>query len=335
MSKIKNAQLRYRVIDRILRNKHNQYPTKEVFRKECEDALYGNTEGENICDSTIEKDLFSMRMDHDAPIKYSKKYRGYYYENPEFSINNLPLTQDDMLAINFAVNTLSQFKESALFSHFGSAVDKISDHLQLNGHSQDLENYVQFESSTKSLGNEYLQPLLEAIKNKYLTEFDYASFQTGKSKLRKVLPLFLKEFRNRWYVICQDFDKNSLITYALERIKNLNIKEEQFKEKIEFNPQEFFKYSTGITAGSDLPQKIVFKASNVASKYIESQPFHASQKIIKEGKKKSIFEMNVLLSEELIRDFLSYGGDLEVVKPPLLKQEIVGRVVSLLNAYKS
>ena len=36
----------------------------------CEEEIFGSSEGVHICDSTIEKDLFSMRMEHDAPISY-------------------------------------------------------------------------------------------------------------------------------------------------------------------------------------------------------------------------------------------------------------------------
>ena len=31
-----------------------------------------------------------MKMEHDAPIKYSKKNGGYYYEDPSYCINDIP-----------------------------------------------------------------------------------------------------------------------------------------------------------------------------------------------------------------------------------------------------
>ena len=79
MPHIKNALIRYRIIDRMLRNKYKTFPSKADLREACEEALYGESYGDNICDSTIEKDMFAMKMDHDAPIKYSKSNAGYYY----------------------------------------------------------------------------------------------------------------------------------------------------------------------------------------------------------------------------------------------------------------
>ena len=72
MPVIKNALARYRVIDRSLRNEYNPFPSKAALRSACEEELFGTTLGGNICASTIEKDLFAMRLEHDAPIKYSK-----------------------------------------------------------------------------------------------------------------------------------------------------------------------------------------------------------------------------------------------------------------------
>ncbi len=94
MPHIKNALIRFRIIDKMIRNKYRPYPTKRELREACEESLYGSISGEHICDSTIEKDLFNMKMEHDAPIKYSKREKGYFYENPDYSINDIPLSED-------------------------------------------------------------------------------------------------------------------------------------------------------------------------------------------------------------------------------------------------
>ena len=94
MPHIKNALIRYRIIYRMLRNKYKPFPSKEALRTACEESLFGSESGAHICASTIEKDLFTMKMEHDAPIRYSKKNGGYFYEDPDFSINDVPLSED-------------------------------------------------------------------------------------------------------------------------------------------------------------------------------------------------------------------------------------------------
>ena len=123
MPAIKNALLRYRVIDRSIRNDYKPFPSKENLRQACEEELFGSSDGSNICHSTIEKDIFAMRMEHDAPIKYSKAERGYFYTDKNFSMDDIPLSDSDISAIKAATTILNQFKNTQLFGQFQYAID--------------------------------------------------------------------------------------------------------------------------------------------------------------------------------------------------------------------
>ena len=145
MPHIKNALIRYRIIDKCLRNKYKPFPSKRDLREACEESLFGSVDGSHICDSTIEKDMFAMKMEHDAPIKYSKREKGYYYEDPDFTINEIPLTGNDLEAISFAAKTLSQFRDVDMFQQFGDAIDKIVDSVNIS-QDEDAQQYIQFET---------------------------------------------------------------------------------------------------------------------------------------------------------------------------------------------
>ena len=330
MPHIKNALIRYRIIDKCIGNKYSPFPSKRDLREACEEALYGSIDGEHICDSTIEKDIFNMRMEHDAPIKYSKLNLGYYYENPNFSINDIPLTEDELSSISFAAKTLMQFKNVNMFRHFGSAIDKIVDRISVS--NDDDGEIIQFEKSISGEGNEFLTPILDAIKDELLVTFEYTSFVSGEMKPRKVLPLLLKEYSNRWYLISFDLNKDDYITYSLDRIEDLVITTDKMKRPSDFNPDNYFKYSIGITSGNKSPEIVRFKANNIASRYIDSLPFHSSQRILDMHEEGYTFELKVNVSEELIRSMLSYGGEISVLKPRSLKDEIEKRASQILNS---
>jgi predicted DNA-binding transcriptional regulator YafY len=334
MPHIKNALIRYRIIDRMLRNKYKPFPSKQQLREACEDELFGS-QGANICDSTIEKDMFAMKMEHDAPIKFSKRNGGYYYEDPDFSINDIPLSEDELSSIRFAVNTLQQFKEVPFFQQFGNAIDKIVDRVAI-GDNQDSEinQFIEFESAVSVGGNEYLPLFLEAIRARKKVFFTYASFIKGIEKPRKVSPLFLKEYRNRWYLISFDSTKTDIITYALDRVQDPMITEDEATFPDDFSPSSYFQDTIGITAYKGKTEKIKIKANKIAAKYIASQPFHKSQKHISEGNDESVFELNVLISEELVRVLLGYGGEIEILEPKSLRKTIADRVEQMKGIYQ-
>lgn len=338
MPHIKNALIRYRIIDKALRDPYHRFPTKQDLRLACEEALYGDSSGSHICDSTIEKDMFAMREEHDAPIKYSKREKGYYYSEKDFSINEIPLSEDDISSIQFALSTLSQFKDTAMFKQFGFALNKIIDRVNVDQSQKkdNIEDHIQFETGNTTTGNEYLSPLLSAIKEKQVTYFEYESFISQQRKRRMVTPLLLKEYQNRWYLISYDQVKEGIITYALDRMADLEVTEQNGKIPNDFNPDLFFKYSVGITASQNVrPEKVIFEANSIASRYIDSQPFHDSQEMTKTTEKGACFSLYAIVSEELIRKLMSYGGELKVLAPESLAKELQKRAKNTLDRYIS
>lgn len=338
MPHIKNALIRYRIIDKMLSNPYRKFPTKLDLRRACEEALYGDEGGSHISESTIEKDLFAMRQESDAPIAYSKKDRGYYYTDPNFTINEQPLSDDDRTSIQFALSTLSQFKETALFQQFGSELNRVMDQISVNfeNDGKPVNQYIKFEKSLVTTGNEFLGPLISAIKEGHVTYFEYESFVTQVKKQRKVTPLLLKEYSHRWYLICFDMVKQKVITYALDRITELDIVEQKGERPSDFDSDRYFKYTIGITTSDEAqPERIVFEATTVAAKYIVSQPFHQSLEVVEENENQVILQLYALVSEELIRELLSYGGELTVITPKSLRLDLIQRSKDLLEKYST
>lgn len=331
MPHIKNALIRFRIIDRMIRNPYKPFPSRKELREACEESLYGSTYGDHICDSTIEKDIFAMRMDHDAPIKYSKRNDGYFYEDPHFSINEIPLSEDELSSIRFAVKTLQHFQEVPYFKEFGNAIDKIANRVSVAGeHEAEASAFIGFETVLSVHGNEYLTGLLQAIKEKTWVGFNYASFVSGELKQRRVLPLYLKEYRNRWYLISFDETKKDIITYALDRILDIDFTKEVSQELVSFDAEAYFAHSVGITARRTPPELVRIKADEVASKYIETQPFHSSQIRLPNS---TTFELHVQVTEELIRAILSFVGEVEVLEPEHLKLTLIERIQKQLEKY--
>ena len=334
MSQIKHALMRYRLIDKAIRNKNNPFPSKKMLRDLCESQVFGSEDGAHICDSTIEKDLFALRNEYDAPIAYSVKNRGYYYTDPTYSIDQSPLTESDLSALKFATNTLSQFRNNELMKEFGHALDKIISKVEQTDLATKKHNFIQFETGFGSSGQEHINQLMRAIEHRNQILFDYQSYTSDEVKRRKVSPLLLKEYRNRWYLICFDLVKDRISTFGLDRMSNLELSELKFNIPIDFNADFYFQHTVGITVSGTLPELVVFKASPLASKYIESDPIHVSQLKLKEGKKRNTFQLRVMITEELIRLFLSYGSSVEILEPETLRNELKNRIREMSENYE-
>lgn len=315
----KYALLRYRIIDECLTNRFRPYPSKEDLQEACEEKLYGST-GERVSLSSIEKDLRAMRDDdtlgYHAPIRYSKAEKGYYYEDPEFTIKGISLSEEEKEAIRFAANTLFQFKDLSIFDQFGSAIQKIFDRLNISPEIQDdaIDRFVQFENTPLAKGTEHLPVLLEAIKDSRTVRFRYVSFLDEKETERQLQAYLLKEYRNRWYVIGKDEDAGSTRTFGLDRISDLTITSQYFVPDSEFDPETLFRYSFGITAGGK-PQEIVLRFAPQEGRYVKAQPLHPTQQILSDNDSGLTISMKVIPSYELKATVRSFGNNVNVVRP--------------------
>lgn len=104
----KNALIRYKTIDRCLRNRYRRW-TLEDLVDACSDALY-DMEGirKGVSTRTVQGDLQMMRSDklgYNAPIEvYDQMY--YRYADPDYSINDMPLSAEDIRLFSHALELL-------------------------------------------------------------------------------------------------------------------------------------------------------------------------------------------------------------------------------------
>ncbi len=105
----KNALIRYKTIDRCLRNPYRRWTIDDLVEA-CSDALYdmeGIVKGVSL--RTVQGDLQIMRSDklgYNAPIEvYDKIY--YRYADPDYSISDTPLNDDDCDLLLHAIKLLS------------------------------------------------------------------------------------------------------------------------------------------------------------------------------------------------------------------------------------
>jgi predicted DNA-binding transcriptional regulator YafY len=323
----------------MLRNPQKPYPSIEALRSECEEALFGSTSGEHISISTIEKDLRAMRSDlelgYEAPIKYSKQNRGYFYEQVDYTIHNSPLSSDDVDTIKFAANTLFNFREHPLFEQFRFSIEKIFDRLNISENVDDagIQSKVRFDSFPDYPGKDYLPLVYEAIMDPYPLQMRYKKFNSTEYSVRVIHPYLLKEFRQRWYVIGFDDKSNKVRTFALDRISKLERSNRPFNLDSSFDTDEYFKYAFGITVGDSKPVEVKLSFPMYQLGYIQTSPLHDSQKIEIEEAGFSL-KLKVLPTYEFYEKLLSFGANVKVLEPKSVKNELKQKIKDNLKQYE-
>ncbi|MFN8278203.1 MAG: WYL domain-containing protein [Chitinophagales bacterium] len=329
----KDAYSRYRLIDERLRRK--PHPTLEQLQQYVGEKL-----GRALPKRTLQLDLQEMRynqsLQFEAPIAYNRSTRTYHYEDPEYSIKNLPVTADDLHGLDFAIGILDQFKELPAIREFEDAIKKIADTVRYNREQQGEEKIIQFDRPNSYRGIEFMDAIVRAIRERRRIRLIYRRFDDASEKEHVIEPYLVREFRSRFYLIGNAVSAkgDKVLTFAFDRIVDVFLTEKTFDGK-KFDAERFYKTVFGITAGQGEAEKIVLSFTPAQGKYVLSQPLHHSQQVVKETKTETRLSLHVAVNTELVMQLLSYGAQVKVLKPASLAERMKREAELLMERYQT
>lgn len=323
--------IRISTIDKCLQNRYRRWTINDLIDA-CTDAL---SEFEGRCNPvsrrTFQNDLALMRSDrlgYNAPIVVrDNKY--YEYEDPDYSITHLPLNEDGLDALNYALEVLRQLQGFPQLASSIETISKLNEQIsRITGSSvvaMDLERVEDYR------GIHFIGVIYEAVKRQQPILIEYQSFKARQSTALVVYPYLLKEYRNRWFLIGEKATNRSpqVNIFALDRIQSVEFdKNHTFKECADFDPEHFFDDTIGVTKKIfDKARKVVIRIDREQAPYVETKPFHKSQNIEQRFSDGSILlSLKVVINNELERLILGYGCHAEVIEPRDFRERIAENI---------
>lgn len=185
-------------------------------------------------------------------------------------------------------------------------------------------------------GQEYLHPIISAMKENRVLNITYHSYWKDVESNFDVQPYCVKLFRQRWYMVAKStyYDEGPRI-YSLDRIRELNTKDETFVMPKDWNAEEYFNGCFGIIADQSVEKQMVkLKATAIQAKYIRDLKIHESQKEIERNEEYSIFTFNIRPQFDFQQEILKNGEEVEVLEPQWLREEIAGKIKRMSDSYK-
>lgn len=331
----RNTLMRIRTIDACLQRRQRRW-TLEDLRQACEDALYDYEGISGISTRTIQRDIELMRSDklgYYAPIVV-KERKYYTYEDPDFSITQLPLTKQDLAELSSAIDIIRHYQGFQDMRGQEDVLARIQDKVQ----SQESRHQVVYiETNTRLKGLNFLSPLYDHIIAKDPIIVNYHSFKSRCETRFFLSPYLLKEFNNRWFLIAYSKKMNNIQTIALDRILSVEKDEKGvYHENYFFNPDEYLGSMVGVTR--DLHSettRVMIKVDADQAPYVLTKPLHQSQQLETNHEDCSItISIQVILNNELERLLLGYGSHIEVLSPRLLRHKIAQQVLMASAKYQ-
>ena len=335
MAQNKNALIRYKTIDKCLQNQYRQWTLEDLVNA-CSEALF-EYEGkeDSVSKRTIQLDLQMMRSEklgYNAPIVvYDKKF--YKYEDEDYSITDIPLTETDINVLTETVSMLKQFKDFSLFSDVADILQRLEDKIYAEkSHTQPV---IHLDKNENLKGLNFLDTLYQAIIKKIVLNITYKSFTSRQENTFQFHGYILKEFNNRWFLIGKKKQKAPISNLALDRIIAIDFDFQATYIDDDFDAEKFYKNVVGVTVNSGLqPRKIELLIDQLNAPYVLTKPLHNSQRLIKTNEDGSILVHLFLVENyELHRLLLGFGCGLEVISPAGLRNTIRKNLKQSLEQY--
>lgn len=331
--------IRISTIDKCLQNHYRRWTISDLIEA-CTEALE-EFEGRStpVSRRTFQNDLALMRSDrlgYNAPIVV-RENKYYEYEDPDFSITHLPLNDEGLDALNSALDILRQLQG---FPQLASSIDIISKlNEQISRQTGASVPAMDMEHVEGYKGARFIGEIYEAVRKQYTIVIEYQSFKARQSEELEVYPYLLKEYRNRWFLIGEKASNRvpQVNIFALDRIQSVSIaKTHPFKKCVDFDPEHFFDDTIGVTKSiHDKARRVVIKIDRQQAPYVETKPFHKSQKVEQRFRDGSVqISLKVVINNELERLILGYGGHAEVIAPPVFRERIAKSVAKAVSHYK-
>lgn len=332
----RNALIRFKTLDNCFRNRHRRW-TLDDLQEACAAALY-EYEGidKGVSKRTVQMDIQLMRSDklgYNAPIVvHEKKY--YTYTDPEYSITNIPLTNQDLGKLTEVVEILRQFKGFSHFQDLSGMVQRLEN--KIHSAKTKQEPVIDFEKNENLKGLEHIETLYQAIIRKKAVELRYQSFKARAANEFVFHPYYLKEYRNRWFVLGVKGNESHILTLALDRIGVIQETKAAYIPPRGFNVSEYFEHVIGVTVNrSSPPEKVVLFADNATAPYILTKPIHHTQQLLETLSNGVVLSIEVQLNFELEREILGFGDRVKVMAPERLKRRIREIIENASDQYEN
>lgn len=321
-----DALLRYKTIDSCLRDATRKYSLKDLIN-ECSAAL-----GRRVSTRTVQLDIQFMRNrkeGYGAPITvYENKY--YKYRNPDYSLTDSVIKKRDIASLQEIVATLGQYASFREFCNLKSAVNIIEE--EIAAIVEKRESVISCESRENFAGIEYFETIYDAIINRKVLCIGYHSSRSNNVISMIFYPMYLKEYRGRWFALGYKDGIKGVYRLPLDRIRDFSYSILPFPEELEFNPESYFKDIIGVTKLTSDVREITLLAKNRIAPYLKLNPLHSSQALLEEFENGDMkISIGIVPNREFYTRIMELLPDIQILSPRDIGMEANSRAMALME----
>jgi len=211
---------------------------------------------------------------------------------------------------------------------------------------EERRQIISFSNNPYLQNSNLLGTLFDSISNEVVIKLSYHTFADATIRNIDFHPYLLKQYNDRWFLLgAADSDKK-ILNFALDRIDQVEPLPEKRYLECPDDIYERFEDIVGVTLYEERQcEHILCWVSDSSKGYVDTKPMHESYTPYKGDKEIELhslypklegglfFGINCIPNFELIRELCSFGGNLVVLSPDTIRNEIKNRLQEHLERY--
>ncbi len=343
MPQNKNFQKRITILDECFSSRTGSF-TLERLIDVVQEKL-----GTSVSRKTIQNDIKYIRETieneksasidfNENPVFIPRLFEGkktiFKYADVSLALGNQLLSKSDQEQLEETLAILSRYRNREDFFWLDELFPRIK--TAFNIVHEDYNGLISYQSNRDYSGQSWVGKIYNQLLRKKVLIIEYKGFKDESSYLRKIHPYHLKQYNSRWFLFgLEESEKYTGITnLALDRIQEITETIEEINQDT-INWGDFFDEMIGVSRPQDQdPVEVKLRFSKSRIPYVLTKPIHgASQRIDKSDPEERTISINVLPNNELYQTILSFGDDVEVLSPDIVRVEMQKIVVELNKKY--
>lgn len=258
-----------------------------------------------------------------AEIEYYREQNGYLYANENYELPGFWFGSDELLALVSLEKLVSGLNVGVLQSHllpFKSRIDNLLKNQNILANN--LQRIRILPINARISNAEHFKQLSAAVTLRRALHITYHARGTDQTSHRTISPQRLLHYRDNWYLDAWCHLKIELRTFALDRIKHIDMTEEPCLDIADELLDAHFKSGYGIFAGEakDIATLIF---SSQRARWVADEEWHPHQKSTWLPDGRYQLEVPYADERELMMDIMRHLPEVEITAPTSLKHLLI------------
>ncbi len=285
---------------------------------------------------TVFRDIESLK-EAGVPIEFDSSDQKYRIDAAHF-LQPTNLTLEEALSVVLLAGRVGDLERDSIFSAAISAASKIEAGLPpgMQDQLREVAEAVDYRPPAANPLNdkgEVYRKLLTANVQQRVVRMEYDCLTEFREFTTEVHPYHLLFQERSWYLIGYSPRHESVRTFNLGRISEVEVTEESFERPDSFSIKKHLRNAWRLMADEGPDSNVHLHFTSVVARNVSEVLWHPTQKA--EFREDGSLDYHVTVSgvREILWWILGYGDQVEVLKPEKLRTMVARRVRAAADRY--